>query len=98
MTRVTAQHDRTYLALSMQHFVQLFYSEHCFGCPAARTVVRQFAAEHADVAVAELDVAIHAGLARKYGVVATPAVVVDGGRVLYGVPKIGDLQLQILIR
>lgn len=82
----------------MQHFVQLFYSEHCFGCPAARTVVRQFAAEHTDIAVAEFDVAIHMSLARKYGVIATPAVVVDDGPVLYGVPRIADLQLQILRR
>lgn len=82
----------------MQHFVQLFYSEHCFGCPAARTVVRQFAAEHTDIAVAEFDVAVHVSLARKYGVMATPAVVVDGGPVLYGVPRIADLQLQILRR
>ena len=83
---------------AMQHFVQLFYSDHCFGCPAARTVVRQFAAQNADIAVAEFDVAIHAGLARKYGVVATPAIVVDDGRVLYGVPRLADLQLQILPR
>lgn len=76
----------------MTHYIQFFYSDHCFGCPAARQVVREFAAERADIAVAEFDVEIHAGLARKYGVIATPAVIVDDGPVRYGVPTPVDLQ------
>lgn len=82
----------------MKHYIEFFYSNHCFGCPAARKVVREFAATRPDVAVAEFDVEIHAGLARRHGVIATPAVIVDGGRVRYGVPTPGDLLLGVLDR
>lgn len=70
----------------MAHVVELFYAEHCVGCPEALMVVRQFAAERADVDIEELDIAHHLSRARRYGLFATPAIVIDGMDVLYGVP------------
>ncbi|MGE0862940.1 MAG: thioredoxin family protein [Vicinamibacterales bacterium] len=75
----------------MTHRVEFFYSEHCVGCPEARQVVRQLAADRTDVAVTELDVAHHLGEANRYGLIATPAVVIDGGPALYGIPRMADL-------
>lgn len=83
---------------AMKHHIQFFYSDHCFGCPAARKIVREFAATRPDIAVTEFDVEIHAALARRCGVIATPAVIVDGGRVRYGVPTPMDLQIEVLPR
>lgn len=80
---------------AMTHFVELFYSEHCVGCPEARQVIRQLAAERPDIAVAEYDVAIHIGEASRYGLIATPAVVIDGGPALYGIPRISDLATRL---
>lgn len=79
----------------MTHCVEFFYSEHCVGCPEARRVVRQLAAERSDVAVTEFDVALHLGEANRYGLIATPAVVIDGGPALYGVPRISDLAARL---
>lgn len=71
----------------MSHLVELFYSEHCVGCPEAREVVRRFALERQDVTVVERDVAVEMDLARHYGLIATPALVIDGAGVMYGVPR-----------
>lgn len=79
----------------MTHYVELFYSQHCVGCPEARQVVRQLAAERPDIAVAEFDVAIHLGAANRYGLIATPAVVIDGGPALYGIPRISELAARL---
>lgn len=79
----------------MTHFVELFYSEHCVGCPEARRVVRQLAAERTDVAITELDVASHLREANRYGLIATPAVVIDGGPALYGIPRMADLAARL---
>lgn len=79
----------------MTHCVELFYSEHCPGCPEARQAVRQWAAQRSDVAVTELDVAQHLGEANRYGLIATPAVVIDGGPALYGIPSAADLAARL---
>lgn len=71
----------------MNHLVELFYSEHCIACPEAKQVVRQFALERSDVTLVERDVALEIGLARHYRLIATPAVVINGGTVMYGVPR-----------
>lgn len=84
------------LLWGMKHYIQLFYSEHCFGCPAARKAVREFAAESEGLAVAEFDVDVDSSLARQYGVIATPAIVVDDGPVRYGVPTSADLRNSVL--
>lgn len=79
----------------MAHIVEFFYSEHCAGCPEARRVLRQLAAARPDIAVAEFDVATHIGKANRYGLIATPAVVIDGGPALYGIPRISDLAARL---
>ncbi len=75
----------------MTHFVEVFYGDHCPGSPEARQVVKAFASDRSDVHVAERDVAAYRALARRYGLIATPAVVIDGNHVLYGVPTIAAL-------
>lgn len=77
------------------HVVELFYSEHCPSCPEARQVVRRFASERADVIVLEHDVAVYVGLANRYGLIATPALVIDGGPVMYGVPHPAALEARV---
>jgi len=77
------------------HFVEVFYSEHCPGCSEARRIVRQLVSTRPDIAVAEFDIAVHVGMATRYGLIATPAVVIDGGAVLYGVPRVADLESRV---
>ncbi len=71
--------------------IDLLTSPGCPGCPAARDVVRAFAAERPGVEVHEWDVTRDPGPAVGRGIFATPAVIVDGGRILLGVPSREDL-------
>lgn len=70
----------------VSHLIELFYGDHCIGCPEARQVVRRFALERPDVILVEHDIAVEIDLARAYHLIATPALVIDGGAVMYGVP------------
>lgn len=72
----------------MSHLLEVFYSAHCLGCPQARQAVRRFASGRPDVVVVEHDLESEAEfeLAKRYGLIATPALVIDGGTVMYGVP------------
>jgi len=79
----------------VRHLVELFYSDHCIGCPEARQVVRRFASERPDVVVVEHDVEVEADLARQYRLIATPALVIDGGAVIYGVPRPAALAARV---
>ncbi len=73
----------------MSHLLEIFYSEHCVGCPEARQAVRRFASGWPDVVVLEHDLETEAELelAKRYGLIATPALVIDGDLVMYGVPR-----------
>jgi AhpD family alkylhydroperoxidase len=71
--------------------IDLLTSPGCPGCPAARDAVRAFAAERPGVEVHEWDVTRDPGPAAGRGIFATPAVIVDGGRILLGVPTREDL-------
>jgi hypothetical protein len=79
----------------VNHLVELFYSEHCLGCPEAQQVVRRFALERPDVTLVERDVTVAIGLAKHYRLIATPAVVIDGGAVMYGVPRPAALAARV---
>lgn len=59
------------------------------GCPEARQAVRRFASSRPDVVVVEHDLEAEAELelAKRYGLIATPALVIDGDAVMYGVPR-----------
>ncbi len=74
---------------AVPHLVEIFYSEHCLGCPEALQAVRRFASGRLDVVVVEHDLQDEAALdlAKRHGVIATPAVVIDGDVVTYGVPR-----------
>jgi thiol-disulfide isomerase/thioredoxin len=72
----------------MYHRLDFFFSAHCPSCPAALRCLRQFASTRPDVIVVEHDVEVSASreLAKRYQLIATPALVIDGASVLYGVP------------
>jgi hypothetical protein len=71
----------------MPHVIELFVAEHCPGCPDARRRVREFAEGRQDVVVIERCVEQDLEAAQRYGLFATPAIVIDGRAVLYGVPS-----------
>ena len=75
----------------MPHVIELFAAEHCPGSPDARVRLREFAAHRRDVVVVERSVDGNLEAARRYGLFATPAIVVDGRAILYGVPTIAQL-------
>ncbi len=79
------------------HLVELFYSEHCLGCPDARANVQRLAAERPDVVVIErnIDEQDQYDLAIEYQLIATPALVIDGQDVLYGAPRLETLTARI---
>lgn len=71
--------------------IDLFTAPDCPACPAAREAVAAFAQGRPDVVVREWDVTRDPGPALGRGIVATPAILVDGTHILLGVPNAGDL-------
>ncbi len=71
--------------------LDLFTAPDCPSCPAAREAVASFARERPDVVVHEWDLTLDPGPATGRGIVATPAVLVNGGRILLGVPDRREL-------
>lgn len=71
--------------------IDLLTSPLCPDCPAARDVVARVAAAHPGTAVYEWDITRDPGPAVGRGLFITPAVIVDGGRVVIGVPTESDL-------
>ncbi len=81
----------------VSHLLEIFYSEHCVGCPEARQAVRRFASGRPDVVVVEHDLEAEAELelAKRYGLIATPALVIDGDAIMYGVPRPAALTARV---
>jgi hypothetical protein len=75
----------------MPHVIELFVADHCPGSPDALARVREFAEGRRDVAVIEHRIEDNLDTARGYGLCATPAIVIDGVVVMYGVPTIAQL-------
>jgi len=75
----------------MRHVIELFVAEHCPGCPDARRRALEFAQSRTDVVVVVRNVEEHEVAARRYGLLATPAMVIDGWAVLYGTPTLAQL-------
>jgi hypothetical protein len=69
------------------HVIELFISAHCPGSPEASRALRVFCGQHGDVHLIEREVESAMDLAGQYGLFATPATVIDGHHVLYGVPS-----------
>ncbi|MPY87275.1 MAG: hypothetical protein GEU99_05080 [Luteitalea sp.] len=70
----------------MAHVIEVFVSDHCFTCPPAYEAVVRFAATRPDIRVIRRDFEQERAAVARYRLFATPAVVIDGRSVLYGVP------------
>ncbi len=81
----------------MIHRLDVFYSAHCPGCPEARHIARQMATSRGDIVVVEhdLDAEAELALAKRYGLIATPAVVIDGHAAIYGVPSRAAIEARV---
>lgn len=77
--------------------LELFFSAHCPGCPDALQVVRSFGRQRTDLLVVERNIDLDGErlLARMRRLIATPAVVIDGSAVLYGVPTPAGLERRL---
>ena len=75
----------------MEHVLELFVAHHCPSCPDARARVREFAHARGDIVLVERNVDDERDAAAGYGLFATPAIVIDGRAVLYGVPSLAQL-------
>lgn len=79
----------------MSHLLELFYSEHCLACPETRAFVQRFVRERHDIVLVEHNVDDDARLAKSYHLIATPALVIDREKVMYGVPRLETLAARI---
>lgn len=73
------------------HVIEYFYAQDCATCSEALEILRRFQSAHEEVYVLEHDVAIYVGLANRYRLASTPATVIDGRRLIYGIPTVEAL-------
>lgn len=71
--------------------LDLFTAPDCPACATARAVVESFARNRPDIVVHEWDLTRDPGPAVGRGIIATPAVLVNGMRILLGVPDLRQL-------
>ena len=81
----------------MNHVLELFSSTECPACPDALQVVRTLGHRRRDLLIVErsIDQDGERLLARERRLMATPAVVIDGSFVLYGVPSLASLERRL---
>lgn len=72
--------------------IDLFTSPDCPSCPAAREVVAAVQRDRPGVVVREWDLSRDPGPAVGRGIFATPSLLVNGSRILVGVPTPGELE------
>lgn len=86
-----------FILFNVPHLIDLFYSAHCIGCPEARQAIRRFASGRPDVVVVEHDLEAQAELelAKRYRLIATPALVIDRDTVMYGIPRLAALAARL---
>jgi hypothetical protein len=72
--------------------IDLFTSPECPSCPAARAVVAAVLRGRPGVAFREWDLSRDPGPAVGRGIFATPSLLVNGSRILVGVPTHGELE------
>lgn len=92
---LTADRRRLLYTERVPHLLELFYSPHCISCPDARRAVHDFASGRQDITIIEREVEAERELARRYQLVATPALVIDGEVVLYGIPRAAALAARL---
>lgn len=82
---------------NVSHLIDLFLSAHCVGCPEARQAVRRFESSRPDVVVVEhdLEAEVELELAKRYRLIATPALVIDRDTVMYGIPRSAALAARL---
>lgn len=73
------------------HVIEYFYAQDCSTCNEALEVLRRFQSAHEEVYLLEHDVAVYVGRARRYRLASTPATVIDGRRLIYGIPTVDAL-------
>ena len=97
MRRITEPAGRLRYAEDVAHLLELFYSDHCIGCPEARGLLRRLASDEPRLVVIERNIDNDADyqLATEYRLIATPAFVIDRKAVMYGVPQPEKLTTRI---
>jgi len=79
--------------------IEIFYTPACPVCPMAKRLVREILPEFgpaADIEVEEVDAWIQMDRAAKYGLVAVPAIAINGELRFMGLP--GRRELTVAIR
>jgi hypothetical protein len=77
------------------HLLEFFFSDHCPACPVARRTLQACVSRRSDVVLVEYDVDADVSHANRYGLFATPAVVIDRHRVLYAVTDVAALDAHL---
>lgn len=72
--------------------LELFVTSHCPGCGEAILMLQRFCAGRDDVKLIKRDVAAARTQISSYRLFATPALVIDGRHVVYGVPSMASLE------
>lgn len=75
----------------MARVIELFVANHCPSCPDARARVYAFANATPGIMIVEHNVDESLDAAARYGLFTTPAIVIDGRAVFYGVPTLSQL-------
>jgi small redox-active disulfide protein 1 len=74
--------------------IKLLTSPTCPYCPMAAEVVRKYVEKNRDVIAIEIPVNTDEGLkeALKFGIRGVPALIINDETVMFGVPKLSDLE------
>ncbi|MCS3900710.1 MJ0307 family thioredoxin [Methanococcus voltae] len=76
--------------------VEVFSSPSCPHCPAAKRVVEQVVKEMSDIEVIHINVMEHPEKAIELGIMAVPAIAIDGDVVFVGAPAEEDFKNKLL--
>ena len=69
-------------------YVEDFMSPGCVGCPAVETMLTELIGElGGDITVEKVDVTVDTARAVQYGIMAVPAIAVNGELKFSGIPK-----------
>jgi len=78
-------------------YVEEFMSPGCVGCPAVKKMLEELKGEFGDqLTVEEVDITVDTTRASQYGVMAVPAIAINGILKFIDVPKKEDLRDALL--